>query len=57
MATIELILLTNNPEIAVLIIKNRKELLQLYSSLNVPHRADQGFFMKKSGFPRYPSLT
>ncbi len=31
--------LTNNPEIAVLIIKNRKEFLQLYSSLNVLRRA------------------
>ena len=49
--------LTNNPEIAVLIIKIRKKLLQLYSSLNVLRRADRGFFMEKSGFPRYPSLT
>jgi len=32
--------LTNNPEIAVLIIKNREELLQLYSSLNVLRRAE-----------------
>jgi len=31
--------LTYNPEIAVLIIKNRKEFLQLYSSLNVLRRA------------------
>ena len=32
--------LTYNPEIAVLIIKNRKEFLQLYSSLNVLRRAE-----------------
>ncbi len=32
--------LTNNPEIAVLIIKSKEELLQLYSSLNVLRRAE-----------------
>ena len=32
--------LTNNPAITVLIIKNREELLQLYSSLNVLRRAE-----------------
>ena len=32
--------LTYNPEIAVLIIKNREELIQLYSSLNVLRRAE-----------------